>query len=308
MLAGSQQGFHRAPGLRARRSLAVVASWLLALALAGAGRVSGDLPLLDVAPKSVRQGDWTFVFVRPGAVAPAAGECRWLGKTHSLFPTENGYRAILPVSPDAPTGQQMITVVLQAPGGEARETGLPVTIVKRSFGVQKLTMKRQTSQLYTDPATAQEGKTIRAALSQLSAEQLWHGPFAWPVKGRVSTGFGLARSINGEIQYRHKGLDIAAATGTPVLAPSDGVVRLVRQDYKLHGKTVVVDHGQGLASLYLHLSEILVREGQEISSGQRLGKVGATGVATGPHLHWAVYVAGEPVDPHFWIDVPEEGR
>jgi len=292
----------------AARTLAALLAAGLAWVMAGPVPASADLPLLDIVPKSVRQGDCVFVIVRPGAVAPATGECRWLGKTYTLFAAGDGYRTILPVSPDAPSGLHSAVVVLKDKAGETRETSLPVTIIKRAFGAQKLQMKKETSRLYTDPSAEQEGKTIRAALSQISDEQLWQGPFAWPVKGKVKTSFGVARTINGAIQYRHRGLDLSAPAGTAVFAAAGGVVRLVRADFKLHGKTIVLDHGQGVGSLYLHLSEILVKEGQRVTRGEPIGRVGATGAATGPHLHWGTYVAGEATDPQFWINLPPAGR
>jgi len=279
-----------------------------AMAAAMAGGATADLPRLDVTPKTVRQGDCVFVVVQPGQVAPAAGECKWLGTRYPLFAVPSGYRAILPVPPDTAAGIRFVVVVLTDPAGETRQTELPLTVVKRQFAVQKLRMTQKATRLYTDPAAAQEGKTIHAALTQISDEQLWHGAFAWPYKGRVSTDFGAARSINGRIDYRHNGLDIAAPAGAPVYAPAGGMVKLVRQDYKLHGKTVVIDHGQGVSSLYLHLSQIAVKEGQGVAEGDLIGSVGSTGAATGPHLHWGVYIAGQAVDPRFWINLPQVGR
>jgi hypothetical protein len=270
--------------------------------------VAADLPLLDVQPKSVRQGECAFVTLRLQYVAPTAGECRWQNKRYTLFPVTGGYRAIIPIVPDAPTGMRSVTMVLTDSEGETRETALPFTIVKTDFGTQKLSMSKQTTKLYSDPSVAKEGDLIHAALMKTDAAQLWSGPFAWPVKGRVSTGFGLARTINGKIQYRHKGLDIAAAAGTPVLAPSDAVVRLARDDFKLHGKTIVLDHGQSVGSIYIHLSQVLVKPGEQVTRGKRIGLVGATGAVTGPHLHWGVYVAGQAVDPRFWVDLPAAGQ
>jgi len=271
--------------------------------------VSAELPFLDIAPKAVRQGDCAFVIVRPGAAAPTAGECRWLGKTYPLFPIGGDLRAILPVSPDAAPGLRNAVVVLQDSEGQARETSLPVTVVRRAFGAQRLRMKQQTSDLYNDPSVEQEAKTIHAALAEISDGQMWQGPFAWPVKGRVSTGFGLARTINGQIQYRHRGLDIAAPAGTKVFAPAGGIVRLVRDDFKLHGQTIVLDHGQGVGSIYLHLSKILVEEGRHVGRGEVIGRVGSTGAATGAHLHWGIYVFGDAVEPRFWINnLPAAGR
>jgi murein DD-endopeptidase MepM/ murein hydrolase activator NlpD len=290
-----------------RHALGVVAVAAVMWTVAGAS--PGDLPALDVQPKSVRQGDCAFVIVRPGAAAPSAGECRWRGKTFSLFEGNGGYRAIVPISPDARAGPQTITVLLRNNTDAVTQTSLSLLVVKRAFGVQKLRMKKETTRLYSDPSVEQEGKTIHAALTKVSSDQLWQGPFVWPCKGRVSTNFGMARSINGRIQYRHKGLDIAAAMGTPVVAANAGVVMLVRPDYRLHGKTIVIDHGQGVGSLYLHLSEILVSEGQRVAQGDLIGRVGATGAATGPHLHWGMYVGGEAVEPQFWISgLPAAGK
>lgn len=290
-----------------RRLLAALLLPAFAWTLVGASHSHAAAAEVVASPDSVRQGECVFAYARPGGDA-IAGECRWLDKVYSLYPAGDGYRAILPVPPDAPAGQQKLIIVLQERAGNVTETPATVTIVKRDFGVQNLRMKKQTSQLYRDPKVAEEGKTIRAALSRSSHEQLWRGRFVRPCQGRVSTGFGVARSINGEIQYRHKGLDIAAPAGTAVLAPNAGVVTLARQDYRLHGKTVVLDHGQGVGSVYLHLSEINVEEGQRLVLGERVGKVGATGAATGAHLHWGVYVNGEAIDPGFWTNLPDACR
>lgn len=261
---------------------------------------------IAVTPSPARQGDCLLVLVQ--AEESPAPECQWEGKSYPLYRVGDAYRAILPVPPDTPPGPRKLEIVLRDDAGAVTRTTGKVTVVKRAFGVQKLRMKRETSRVYDDPSVKQEAPTIHTGLAQTADEQLWQGPFAWPVKARVSTGFGLARTINGRIQYRHRGLDLAAPAGTKVFAPARGVVRLVRGDFKLHGKTIVLDHGQGVGSVYLHLSEICVIEGQRVNRGERIGKVGMTGAATGPHLHWGVYVSGEAVEPQFWINLPQGCR
>ncbi len=292
-----------------RFSTARVAALLIApLAVCQCSPLAGaDAPRIAVAPSPARQGDCVFVFVRPQA-PPAAGECRWAGRAYPLFPVGDGYRAVVPVSPDAPAGPHKLVIVLRDRADKVTQTPCAVTVVKRAFGVQKLSLTPSATRLYTDAEAEQERRTIHNALVRASAEQLWRGAFAWPCRGPVRTGFGVARTINGEIQYRHRGLDIGAAEGTPVVAPADGVVSLVREGYKLHGNTIALDHGQGVSSLYLHLSGICVHEGQRVARGEVIGKVGASGVATGPHLHWAVYVAGQAVEPRFWVELPQECR
>jgi murein DD-endopeptidase MepM/ murein hydrolase activator NlpD len=121
-----------------------------------------------------------------------------------------------------------------------------------------------------------------------------------PVDGRLSSAFGLRRIFNGEERNPHSGLDFAAPTGTPIKSPAAGEVILVG-DYFFNGKTVFVDHGQGLISMFCHLSSIDVKVGDELGRGEVLGKVGATGRATGPHLHWNVSLNNARVDPSIFI-------
>lgn len=121
-----------------------------------------------------------------------------------------------------------------------------------------------------------------------------------PVEGRLSSAFGLRRFFNGEERNPHSGLDFAAPTGTSIKAPAAGQVILVG-DYFFNGKTVFVDHGQGLISMFCHLSAIDVKVGDEVARGEHVGKVGATGRATGPHLHWNVSLNNTRVDPSIFI-------
>jgi len=119
----------------------------------------------------------------------------------------------------------------------------------------------------------------------------------WPVPGPVSGVFGSQRILNGEPRSPHRGVDVAAAAGTPVGAMARGVVSLAETGMFFTGGTVMIDHGHGVHSVYAHLAEVRVREGQRLEQGDVLGTVGATGRATGPHLHWGVYWFDEAVDP-----------
>ena len=125
--------------------------------------------------------------------------------------------------------------------------------------------------------------------------------FRWPIKGRISGVYGSQRILNGEPRRPHFGIDIAAPTGTKVVAPSDGVVTLVHKDMFFSGGTMIVDHGHGLSSAFLHLSRILVEKGERVAQGQTIAEVGSTGRSTGPHLDWRMNLFDRRIDPSLLV-------
>ncbi|HEY6095286.1 MAG TPA: peptidoglycan DD-metalloendopeptidase family protein [Gallionellaceae bacterium] len=131
--------------------------------------------------------------------------------------------------------------------------------------------------------------------------------FIVPAEGRLASRFGLRRFFNGEARLPHAGLDMAVNIGTPVKASARGKVLAV-DDYFFNGKTVFVDHGNGLITMYCHLSRIDVQAGEAVSKGQRLGLSGKTGRATGPHLHWSVILNGAMVDPELFVPARKLGQ
>ena len=128
-------------------------------------------------------------------------------------------------------------------------------------------------------------------------EKLFGNKFILPVDGRLSGFFGSQRILNSKPRRPHYGIDIAQKEGSPVIAPSSGRVKLVDYEMFFTGNTVIVDHGLGLISIFAHLKDIFVKEGQNLKIGDRIGSVGMTGRATGPHLHWGIYLENKPVDP-----------
>jgi len=138
---------------------------------------------------------------------------------------------------------------------------------------------------------------IRAAHHVDSDNRDFEIRLRWPVIGPVSGVFGSQRILNGEPRAPHAGIDIVAPSGTPVAAPAGGEVTLAEPDLTLDGGTVIIDHGYGLSTLYIHLSRIAVRKGERVAQGQPIGAVGATGRATGANLHWGVYWYEMALDP-----------
>ena len=152
-----------------------------------------------------------------------------------------------------------------------------------------------------------ERKIIDGALNNFREVPVEGISLAPPVDGPRSSSFGLRRFFNDQPRSPHKGMDIAASSGTPIRAPREGIVTATG-DYFFNGNTVIVDHGQGYVTMYCHMSEIEVEEGQTVATGETLGAVGATGRVTGPHLHFGTYLNGTAVDPAVVLTTPESPR
>ncbi|HDZ56574.1 MAG TPA: M23 family metallopeptidase [Pseudomonas xinjiangensis] len=180
---------------------------------------------------------------------------------------------------------------------------LPFTVTSKTYIAQHITLKNQQQ---VTPDAARQKRIQRELAEQIEAYQTFSPRqpsnllFDKPVNGRLSSAFGLRRFFNGQERNPHSGLDFAVPLGTPIKAPAAGRVILVG-NYFFNGRTVFVDHGQGLISMFCHLSAVDVTVGEELARGAVLGKVGATGRATGPHLHWNVSLNNTRVDPAIFI-------
>ena len=146
-----------------------------------------------------------------------------------------------------------------------------------------------------------EWLAIKAAREMQTGATGWSQDFIWPVKGRISGRFGRQRIYRGEPGSYHSGLDIAPGAGVPYVAPADGVVVLARTGFSLEGGLIIIDHGAGLNSAFLHSSRIVVTEGQHVKQGEHIGNVGATGRASGPHLHWSLKWNDARLDPLLFV-------
>ncbi len=203
-------------------------------------------------------------------------------------------RALVGVHVNAKPGEHRLSLV--GPAGAATHR---FTVAPKQYPEEHLTIANQRM---VTPESADLARIKAETQRQLALYQRFTSrplditPFNQPLKGRVSSVFGKRRVLNGQPRSPHSGLDLAADTGTPVRAPAPAQAVLA-DDLYFNGKTLFLDHGRGLVTMYCHLSAILVHEGDAVERGQVIGQVGATGRATGPHLHWSVSLNGNRVDP-----------
>lgn len=179
-------------------------------------------------------------------------------------------------------------------------------VLEKKYETQHLTIKnkRKVNPYAKDlKRIISEKKIIVSALNKWSQRDTVPLQFELPVDGRFSSPFGLRRFFNKQARKPHSGLDIAAAEGTPILAPASGNVITVG-DYFFNGNTVFLDHGQGLITMYCHMQSIAVRAGQKVKKGEMLGTVGMTGRVTGPHLHWSVSLNNARIEPLLFLAEP----
>ncbi len=287
--------------------------WLLAdilpLMLAPAFSLAADPPrvaagwTLHYLPARIVNGSPIVVRVTtPEPVSDLAG--KWLGHelAFNFDQRTKTWVALAGASLETKPGTYPMELQAKTSAGQAISFSRQVPVQHRRYPRVVLKVPGR----YTAPSAddqreiEQDHKTKEEAFKTLSPEREWRGSFAPPVQAQISEMFGVQRVFNGSVKATHLGLDFRVPAGTPVAAVNGGKVILARLLF-YEGNCVVVDHGQGLLTLYLHLSKFLVKEGDEVKKGEQIGLSGGTGRATGPHLHLAVRWQGEYLNPQILL-------
>ena len=276
-----------------------------------------------LGPEDIRRGG-VVVAVAQGLTVENP-RCSWKGSSLPCYRTPAGVRALVPLPADEPGGRYAL--VIDRPASRITRE---IAVEEKDFGRELIFLDDSVyAILRRGRDIARDARAIRRVLETESAEQQWSGAWRMPVEGGKSSGYGVerfyhrasdsARVVRLESSartrgsfgvdttsaaqdapaWRHAGIDIAVPRGTSVRAPQAGAVAEVG-DYALTGKTLILDHGQGVHSAYFHLDTVLVREGDVVRRGATLARVGASGLATGPHLHYGIYLHGKDVDPGVW--------
>src|SRR5262245_2574569 len=269
--------------------------WLFLAALAMWSLAAPDDRTIDISvhARSIRPGELAVLTIVP-ATGSDSVQVRAFDRDIPAFRTgDRSWEALVGIDLDVPPGKYAVTVT----AGAARAVH-ELIVEKRTFPTRRL----KVDEAFVTPPPSEQARIEReaallAATWKTSApERLWNGPFVRPVAEPANSAFGTRSIFNGKPRNAHSGADFLSPAGTAVHAPNAGRVVIARSLY-FSGNTIVVDHGLGLFSMFAHLSAIDVREGERVNAGQVVGKVGATGRVTGPHLHWTVRAANARVDP-----------
>lgn len=294
-------------------SLSGTASGALSGADGGTGTVLSSeangqrtiFPGVSVSKTDLKQGE-TFK-VRVGVQTTPGGSMsvKFDDCTAKLFlesrnDTLSVYSTFLAVPALLPPGKYEISVIGLTGSGVA--PGITtVTVHDAKFPIQRMTLPKDKDNFNASPG---EKEAMARAKKTVSDEQLWQGRFKSPVPGAgLSSRFGRRRIVNGKLipDYFHSGLDFRGARGTPIHATARGKVIIAKTGWRLHGNTTVLDHGHGILSIYIHQTSLAVKVGDEVEAGQKIGTIGSTGRASGPHLHFCIYVNGTAANPEDWL-------
>jgi murein DD-endopeptidase MepM/ murein hydrolase activator NlpD len=250
-----------------------------------------------VSPEKPQLGDTLSVVIQ---LEKNGGETPQVSLKQKNYPAfavgNNQFRALLPTTPLDSPGTWQLQVK-----GEGEVKNLTIKVRDRDFGTQSIWLPPEKDKEGSDA----EFDRVDAFKALETPEKYWKGPFLRPNEGEITTIYGVRRYYNGVFakDYYHRGVDYAGDYGSRVIAAAAGRVALVGREsegFEIHGNVIGIDHGQGITTIYLHLSRINVKEGDFVKAGQVIGALGSTGAATGPHLHWGLYVHGKSVDPVPW--------
>jgi murein DD-endopeptidase MepM/ murein hydrolase activator NlpD len=282
------------PWLRSGVLGAIVALSLVSVAVANPGVGLGGALKVSITPTNPQLGDTLTAIVQSSG--DAAPTLSMGGKTYQTFAQGDRFRALLPTTPLDKPGK--LTIAATSAGESVQAT---VNLRNRSFPTQSIWLPPGKD----GDIDEREFDIVDAFKQRVTPTKLWSGPFKRPNNGPITTGYGVRRYYNGKFakDYFHRGVDYAGNHGSRVIAAAAGEVALIgreSQGFRVHGNTIGLDHGQGVETIYIHLSRIDVKVGDRVKAGQVIGAVGNTGSSTGPHLHWGLYVNGQSVDPVPW--------
>ncbi len=254
---------------------------------------------LDIYPKIAWQGKILTV-----KIASAEGiswiKGRFLNQDFVCYRTEKGFRGIVGVPLDQKPGYYNLSLLVHDKDGTLKRIDRKMKVWSTRFPFSRFWLKPAKKKLMVRELINKEWAQIEKSLVVENQKQRWKGKFVYPLKGRISQGFGHRQIINGKRGGSHRGVDFGVPNGTNVRAPNRGKVIFVKR-LKAFGGTMVIDHGQGIHTLYFHLSKCLAKVGEDVEKGEVIALTGNSGISSAPHLHWGMSVHNLRVDPLQWV-------
>ena len=264
-----------------------------------AGPLPAPFGAVEITPFPVVQGQTMVVKVEAEGITGLSGLYDE-GRPVVYLEAEKVRWALVAIHALTEVGTHPLKLTATDAAGQQTEVLLSVLVVDGGYRVENIVLPPSRASLLDPDLIETERERLAQVLGAFGRQQLWLGPFIVPAEGPITSRFGTRRSYNGgPAQSYHEGIDYDAPPGAAVLAANDGQVALA-EPLTVRGNAVIIDHGLGVHSGYYHLAEINVQEGQQVKKGDVVGKVGDTGLATGPHLHWEIRVSGINVDPAQW--------
>lgn len=252
-------------------------------------------------PENPAPGDFLLIEGGPLPEDSAYGlSFDFAGSAAAIYHAGGLVYALIAISSDCKPGIYELSLLVD---GQSNNENLKIAIDIRDkeFSFSRFSMPADRTAGWTAERLAEDREKIRVARDTSEPYPLWRNSFFLPLEGKITSQFGAVRVINNNPPRRHSGLDIGGPEGTPILATNSGIVRLA--EFLLSGgNTVIIDHGMGLSSTYMHLESINVATGEKVEGGKVIGTLGMTGYATGPHLHWEVNIGQYAVNPEQLLD------
>ena len=254
---------------------------------------------IESIPRVVKQGEVCLIRASgPDSLQSMDGDFRGERFPMALNEKNGNYEGLLGIDMSTRPATYEVKVTARDGDGRVYSGRLSLKVEKVVFETEELSLPSHLVELNAKDLerVEKEAKQLQTLFQTFREEKLWRGAFIRPVEGELSSAFGLNRIINRKRKSSHAGVDLKAEEGIPVWATNSGMVVLVDELF-FTGKSVILDHGWGLYSMYFHLSEVSVKKGDRVDTGAMLGRVGSTGRSTGAHLHWGVKLNGARVDP-----------
>tara|TARA_A100001015_G_C14873197_1_gene665236 strand:- start:14 stop:883 length:870 start_codon:yes stop_codon:yes gene_type:complete len=267
--------------------------------------IAHPLVSVNIMNKTPKQGDAVWVKITTSKKL-RSGNISLSKATFKLFKKSNHhyeYLTCIGISRFLKPQKMYLKFSFAFNDGSRYQTQLPIVISAANFTKEHIQLKPKKHKIKQDkPSRRNESRLIGRKFNTITKSKKFTGSFLWPLDGRISSEFGTQRIYNNRPGWSHSGIDIAAVTGTPIKAAQSGTVVLAKT-LKVHGNTIMINHGWGILTIYNHLNQLNVNINDVVSKGDIIGTVGSTGIATGPHLHFGISVQSVRINPKDFVNI-----